>query len=412
MSEQSVAVRPQLSALTSLRFVAALCIIVLHATNHGLLPAWWANVADWSKAVSFFFVLSGFVLTYAYAGRRFGLLAFFQARFARIWPAAAVSILIVPLLLPRSLYLPDATSPWSIGTVMAIGLLGLQAWIPVPAVFFGLNAVTWSISVEATFYGFFPLLQRLNTKTLLLVLALLITLGLASAWWVSTAQVPGFSSQGLNQPVWEGWVYINPLARLPEFVIGVVSGRIFLSAGFQRLIEIWQARTADLEMWPDLAEIAAFAILAWLGFHRHAWPMSVPIQVALNQWLSACCFAALLWIAASGRGFACQLLSWKPFVFLGEASYGLYLYHQPLMIRAAQAKGASIAGLQLLPESFLPVLAWSLVVSVVSFLWLEQPAQRLLRPKRARTDAGLAQPASHLSANTGVACVSSRKTIR
>ena len=125
MSEPPAPFRPQLQALTSLRFVAALCIVVLHATNHGLLPQAWAQLLDWSKAVSFFFVLSGFVLTYAYAGRRYALAGFWRARVARIWPAAAVSILVVPLLLPRNLFLPDPASGWIMAGGLIVCLLGL-----------------------------------------------------------------------------------------------------------------------------------------------------------------------------------------------------------------------------------------------------------------------------------------------
>lgn len=412
MSEPPQGFRPQLQALTSLRFVAALCIVVLHATNHGLLPEVWTRYLDLSKAVSFFFVLSGFVLTYSYAGRRYGLAGFYQARFARIWPAAALSILIVPLLLPRNLYLPDADSAWPLGGVLAVGLLGLQAWVPVPAVFFGLNAVTWSISVEAAFYGAFPVLQRLSHRMLILVLVIFVALGWSVAWCVAAFELPGFSPQTLNQQVWQGWVYINPVARLPEFVIGLAAARVFLSAAFQRRLAALQAWLAEMPGGLDLVELAALVGLTWLGCRSHAWPAGITAQVAVNQWPSACCFAALIWIAASGRGAACQLLNWKPLVFLGEVSYGLYLYHQPVMIRAAQSDGLSLAGLQVLPAAFLPVLAWSLLVSIASFLWLERPAQRLLRPKRAAVAADSPQAAARVSANPGVACVSSRETIK
>lgn len=230
----------------------------------------------------------------------------------------------------------------------------------------------------------FPLLQRLSSKALLQVLALLIAFGLFSAWVVSIAQVPGFSAQTLNQPVWEGWVYINPLLRLPEFVIGIAAGRVFRSGAFRRLAAAWWARTAGVVLWPDLAELAAMAGLVWLGCHSFDRFTSLPIRVAISQWLSALCFGGVLWIAAAGRGLACQFLNWKPLVFLGQVSYGLYLYHQPLMIRAAQSGGIILGGVQLLPERFFPVLAWSLLISVVSFLWLEQPAQRLLSPKRPK----------------------------
>jgi peptidoglycan/LPS O-acetylase OafA/YrhL len=408
MSEAAVPFRPQLQALTSLRFLAAVCIVVLHATNHGLLPEAWAQAFDWSKAVSFFFVLSGFVLTYAYTGRKYLVTSFLQARFARLWPAAALSILIVPILLPRSLYLPGLSSEWPLGGVLAISLVSMQAWVPIPAVFFGLNAVTWSISVEAAFYGFFPVLQRLRSGKLLMALAILMILCLIAAVQVSTVNLPGFASSTLNQQVWQGWIYINPLARLPEFVIGILAGRIFLLQGFQRASGAWHRRCAEIPVLPHLIEFLGLVGLAYLGFQNRSWPLSLPTQVVVNQWIAALCFGGMLWVAAAGRGLACQFLNWKPLVFLGEISYGLYLYHQPLMVRAAQAKGFTVAGIQFLPDQFIPVVAWSLVVSVASFVWLEQPAQRLLRPKRLK----IAQQAVELSANPVRTCVSYRETIK
>lgn len=381
MPEESFQTKPQLNALTSLRFFAAFAIVILHATNHGLLPASWLHLLDWSKAVAFFFVLSGFVLTYAYAGRRYALRRFYQARFARVWPATAASILLVLILLPRGVYLPSDSSDWPLGFVLASGLLGLQAWLPVPMVFFGINAVTWSISVEAAFYGFFPFLQRLPMRALLITLIGLMLIGAGAANLVSFAKVPGFSPEHLNSQVWQGWVYINPIARLPEFLIGIFAGNIFLSDFFQNMIKKWHFWAKRLFVLPDVVEFAAIASLGWMGFRTQAWSFALPLQVVMNQWLSAIFFAGLLLVVAAGERFSCRLLNWKPLVFLGEVSFGLYLYHQPLMIRASQSGGFAFAGVQLLPNSFFAVLAWSLLISFASYFWLEIPAQKWFRPK-------------------------------
>ena len=61
--------RPHLNGLTSLRFVAAITIFILHARNHDLIPDSILSSFDLSKSVSLFFVLSGFVISYAYSNR-------------------------------------------------------------------------------------------------------------------------------------------------------------------------------------------------------------------------------------------------------------------------------------------------------------------------------------------------------
>lgn len=412
--------RANLPALTSLRFFAALCIVVLHATNHGLLPAEWAHQVDLSKAVSFFFVLSGFVLTYAYHGRSFTLRRFYLSRWARVWPAAALSILMVPLLLPRDLYLPGQHGSWPEGVVMLASLLGLQAWIPIPAVFFGLNAVTWSISVEIGFYLLFPWLQSRTARWPAICLALCMVLSLSLGLIAAFSGIPGFSAEHLEQVVWQGVVYINPVARLFEFCIGIVAAQWFVSDQG----EFWIARfRAIAATWPKLgtgveAFVLGLLVVVPLRLLPTAGVLPTPLQLVINQLLTGVIFAGLIVAAAISVGRIGQFFNWKPFVFLGEVSYGLYLYHQPLMIRAAQAGGLKIAGIQLLPEAFLPVLAWSLAISTLSWAAVERPVVAAFRGRRSTSHCSqVASPeapnqpsslASTVCANPVCACSDTR----
>ena len=218
-----------LGQLTSLRFLAAMGIFVLHARNHNLIPSDFLSSLNLSNCVSFFFVLSGFIIAYAYDSRSYALSSFYKSRFARIWPAAAFSTLIVVILLPRALYLPESDNYILFLSILILNLLGLQAWLPVPSVFFSFNAVTWSISVEAFFYLCFPFLQRLRTKKIVL-LFLLLSLGLIIlSALVTFLSVPFYSRDFINRDVVEGWIYINPLARLPEFLLGIIGFRLFYS---------------------------------------------------------------------------------------------------------------------------------------------------------------------------------------
>lgn len=82
------AARPRLGALTTLRFFAALHVVLFHMKVIGILtdgPWWYQNFAGIGYVgVNFFFVLSGFILVYTYAGPSLSVWRFWQARFARV----------------------------------------------------------------------------------------------------------------------------------------------------------------------------------------------------------------------------------------------------------------------------------------------------------------------------------------
>src|SRR5216684_4890803 len=92
--------RPRLPALTSLRFFAAFHVVIFHfqAMQIFIGPVWFQKLSSIGYVgVSFFFVLSGFILVYTYAGRPMILKNFWRARFARIYPAYAFSLLVTAL---------------------------------------------------------------------------------------------------------------------------------------------------------------------------------------------------------------------------------------------------------------------------------------------------------------------------
>src|SRR5690242_19654398 len=96
LSTTSVAAQKKLYALTSLRFVAAALIVLGHSQGTFGIPkdAWAPFVM--SQGVSFFFVLSGFILTYVYPSLKlFGIRRFLLARFARIWPAHITAFILL-----------------------------------------------------------------------------------------------------------------------------------------------------------------------------------------------------------------------------------------------------------------------------------------------------------------------------
>ena len=158
--------RGRLPALTSVRFLAAMHVAMFHMFSMHLLEGrgWYRSLASVGYVgVSLFFVLSGFILVYTYAGREMNARKFWRARFARVYPAYAVSLLLTaPMFFYVCLVMKGGNIPFfawftqHVALCAALVPLLLQSWVPNAALAW--NTPAWSLSVEASFYAVFPLL--------------------------------------------------------------------------------------------------------------------------------------------------------------------------------------------------------------------------------------------------------------
>lgn len=364
--------RPRLEGLTTLRFFAAFHVILFHLYVEGALavgPWWYRNFASIGYVgVNFFFVLSGFILIYTYAASDLDPRLFWRARFARIYPAYLFSLAVTApffFLTARSLNLPFFT--WSmqhlaIASILALTLL--QSWIPQAALTW--NPVCWSLSVEAFFYALFPFLVK-RTKPLS---RRQLPFWIAGVWFISLAISAAYvllhpdGAANINSTettlFWKNVLSFNPIVRLPEFVVGMLTGRLFLSReGGRKLGSIC-----------ILSGVAGFALVT-------IFAGKIPNPVISTGLLSPA-FAAIIYGVAFEPRWT-RFLNFAPLIYLGEASYSLYLLHswvmsevlggvphQPLAVRIVLCIGAAIAA------------------SLLTYRFIEQPARRLLRPKRAR----------------------------
>jgi peptidoglycan/LPS O-acetylase OafA/YrhL len=155
----------KLDALTSLRFFAAALIVIGH--SHPLFGSCGlANAAPLGQGVSFFFVLSGFILSWNYpslVGTK-ERINFWVARFARIWPLHAVTCLMWIAIVAN--FKPSGFG-WDITCLLKLisNLLLVQAWIPLHDWALSYNGVSWSISAEFFFYALFPILVTFIQKS-------------------------------------------------------------------------------------------------------------------------------------------------------------------------------------------------------------------------------------------------------
>jgi peptidoglycan/LPS O-acetylase OafA/YrhL len=385
--------RPQLDGLTSLRFFAALHVVFYHSQTYlsGVLAghAWLRHVVETGfNSVGFFFVLSGFILTYTYLGPpeegRLRRGAFWAARFARIYPVYFFGLVIAAPLAIHGFLAGGATAGWFALVGLSVLLL-VQAWVPQLALAW--NGPAWSLSCEAFFYFVFPFaaprLWPLRRRGLLL--CLLVFWGLAQlgpalyalappgGWLGGWQPPPAFWTAAMDTTPYIRWdnpwyalLQYNPLVRLPEFLFGVALGRLYLAD---------PAVGKRPGAWSLAACAAALALLAALA----GSPDALRHSIFLHNGLLTPLYGVLIYGVARGRpGGLARALSWGPLVLLGEASYGLYILHVPVrnLLEAAARQVTDSA-------PALPFFALYVVVavgtSVVALRWVEQPARRRLR---------------------------------
>lgn len=365
----------KLDALTSLRFFAALAIVIHHSKGAFFATAWIESPIPLDYGVSFFFVLSGFILTYSHpeSARQLGMRDFYVARFARIWPLHFVTFVLCLLLIPeRARLTPDSFF------ITAANLALVQAWIPKAAYFFSYNAVSWSISAEVFFYLCFPFLSRRLARTWHWKLLLVLALG-ASVLIVATQfNVPPYDAAAPFQVSSTGMSYISPFVRITEFFLGMLTALVYSK------ISHWP-KTNPL-LWTAL-EIGALALIPasvkWsgqaVGFVQSVTKNSLPISEYLGHAGGTPAFVVVVLVMAFGRGYLSSLLHWRPLVVLGEASFALYLVHQVLLGWYFM----NIPSLTAIPNSVICVLYWTASIGASLILWrlVETPMRQRIRER-------------------------------
>lgn len=287
----------------------------------------WIPDMPFDYGVSFFFVLSGFILTYSYGEMRNLAQAktFYLARIARIWPLHITTIFLCMALLPKQAWMVGGTlESWR--EIAAANVFLIHAWIPKVAFFFSLNAVAWSISAELFFYLMFPLLRYQLEKNWKLKFIIILLISSAIISGTAHFNVPEVDMAKPFAVSSEGLVYISPFVRIFEFFLGMAFAQLF---DRQKILSNCGFAIATL------LELTAFALvpLAWLatpalagllqsGSEGHAWAVYLAHSGA--SWA----FGVLIYIIAFNRGLISKMLSTRTLVVLGEGSFALYLVHQ------------------------------------------------------------------------------------
>ncbi|MBT2521280.1 acyltransferase [Arthrobacter sp. ISL-28] len=349
--------RIQLSSLTGLRFFAAMAVVFYHL--HLYFPKITDSLAIFRygfTGVSFFFILSGFVLTWSHrADVRSG--RFYWNRVARIWPLHLLTMIL-------SIWIPMlSASPPADWSAIPFVLTLTQAWIPASGFLNAFNGVSWSLSCEAYFYLLFPLLFRhLSSRPRVA--------GIAGTVFVALIIVGICLSKYSSIQTANYLLGTMPLYRMGEFVLGMCLAMI-MKRGWRPAFRLQHAigMTALLTVGLFVAPLIVNV-------------MSGPVPVIYANLIMIPGFLALIATAASrDLSASSTVFGSKALVRLGQWSFALYLVHE-LVIRLARPFLADIPIDGTFGVAVLAVVS-SIGLSGVLHEFVEKPAEKWLRSRGA-----------------------------
>jgi peptidoglycan/LPS O-acetylase OafA/YrhL len=355
--------RGPLNSLTGVRFAAALGVFLFHfgaafSERIGAPKALTTLLQNGNMGVSFFFVLSGFILTYTYDGRlrtRAAVIQYFVGRFSRIYPVYALALLLALPVLFRPLGPHEAVKV----------LFMVQSWtFPSDTSSNAWISQAWTLSIEFFFYLIFPLALvameplKLLTSVIAAGIACVVICTFGIAKYAPGADPLPLLPYGLAAPL--------PVMRVIEFLLGMFACRVFRQVPASLLIRFSGWKTS-------LTAAVIVAILA---------TTTMP-QVAS---LATVLFPLLIIQLAVGGSTLAAILASRPLVLLGGASYALYIIHGPVRAWIRQVVPAPLDAALNLPVA--------VAVAVAIYLAWEQPAQRWLRAWYQRVEARWLQVAS------------------
>lgn len=316
----------RIEALTSLRFVAAFFVTFFHFGSQTTLALKSPWLLMGPQMVTFFFVLSGFVLTLGNLNKTtFNTRGFYIARISRLLPAYLMALCLM-VIIGRS----ESTM-----TLMAelLNLFFLQAWIPPYAT--SVNSPGWSVSVEIFFYALFPFIvgilrSRKQRIGFIFAVAALI-------YFLSQAVLLGLNNlKGISDT--SGYlfhiVHYFPLSHLGSFVLGIAGGCLVVVHGNR--LAAHASHGGLIVLFGIIATSLALSFPEWIVY---SFGGLIP---AFDAGFFAPIFLFLIVSVTVFDCFMVQMLSCPILVGLGRISYAYYILQLPAwLIFSSMYKAAS-----------------------------------------------------------------------
>ncbi len=347
--------------LTSLRFFFSFSVMASHFmflrdSSSLFLRSIFENILFEGFEICFFYVLSGFILTYRhhqdFETHNNNKKRFYISRIARIYPLHIITFVIaIPLVLNQSsgINLPEIAKFFS-------NLFLLQSFIPLREYYFTYNSVSWSISNDVFFCFIFPfvipLISKLikRQKKLIYIISILLIIPTLMLIIPENKQHDFF--------------YINPFFRCFDYILGV-----FLFYLYRYI------KTKQIHINYTLAEIGSLALLVLFVYLS---PMAPEVtRHSAYYWIP---MASIVLSFSFQNGKLSNILSKPFFTFLGSLSFSIFLIHA-LIIRYFNIINGRYMGIENDYIKMGLIITTTLIASYISSTYIERPLGRYVKYK-------------------------------
>jgi peptidoglycan/LPS O-acetylase OafA/YrhL len=375
--------------IETLRAFAALAVVAHHCwslSSQPRFPGYWVIEGFGSFGVNLFFVLSAYLLGGPAAGirSRADLADFWWRRAARIAPAYYANVLLLFVF-----FAPTGLLLSSEGARQSLANLTFTQWLwPTRSSSLGVNGVLWTLTIEVLLYLTLPAIAWAWRRLPVTTIAALIVCGIG--WRLVVARRGAalrdayFGDLGVPEALQSLFIARQFLGYLPLFALGFLL-RWWLETSFGKRVAARLPAPRPITV--VLALIPAMATLVWIERASYAshWVWFSGYDLAM----SACMLPALAIATTARPAPAAATFSDRCSEWLGARSYGIYLWHFPVIL-VAYERGATFAppSLNGWPIRVAAVIVASLLFAHASYQWIEVPAQRWMRDRLRRDPRG------------------------
>lgn len=340
-----------INSLTSLRFIFALMVFGTHC--YVINPFFDTHFfKEGFVGVSFFFVLSGFIIAYNYQKRLTDhpetRKSFWVARFARVYPLHWLTLAMAVLL---GGYVA-ATGPTDWWEHFLSSFFLVQSYIPQADYYFSFNSPSWSLCSEQLFYVLFPLIVPFANSArrlsyLFAACAILVPIGM----YLTPVELI------------KGYWYVNPIARLPDFMLGMLIYQAYRRLEYRNVTYLQGT----------VMEVLAMAVFALFFFGAEG--VDKVYRYSCYYWLPVSC---ILLVFSLQKGAISRALSNKYMIIGGEISYSFYLLH--LLVILTYERWQTACNWQIAWQIVIPILlGMTILLSLASYYFFEKPMNRSIK---------------------------------
>lgn len=369
--------KPYYPGLDACRFLAALIVIIYHTSIHFPLKkvfaehSWFVKLITLNEqgghvGVTFFFVLSGFIITHLLFIEKkqlgkISLKKFYVRRILRIWPVYFLTLLIGYFIYPEVIQSLGGHVDRQMSLWRYLGFLG-NFDIFLNGYPYRVLGVQWSVCIEEQFYLIWPLLLIIVKKNwqFIVITSLLLII---SVWYMQ-------GSLFETESVWNQSEY-RPFHSLSALLYLVFGGGLafFYKNKFILKLKNWK-------FWMFLP--VYFFFFLYIYFYEEIWHFfQLPANMIVHNLILGCCFVFFICEQIYGQKSLLYFSKYKWICSLGKYSYSMYLWHMfaVMTVYIILAKNKSISQWSFIWMVF-GSLGITMILSFISYHYIEKPFLR------------------------------------